>query len=234
MVRRGSDSFEENSRTYGHTNRNLFLQEDGERATVRFLVDLEDFVHGFFHRPFASGRAVVEPTVCTSWQLAEGLIEEPVPCGWCERKDRPRQTFFTWVYVRGIFHVKQSQGREPWTRVKVGNLVLFQQQVAARRLFVGGQQLFNVLKGLHQEYQTLTDRDYIYVRSGARGAQNVSYSFIPRHESLFQYEEAIPDLAEAVLGVPPAPYGGYSTIDDSYTPDSEEFEAPADEELPFL
>ncbi len=210
---RGTQGFRKTAQERRSSSSNfLFLSQDGEKAKLRFLTDMDDFVSGVFHRQMM-GKKLSDPTPCVEWMIREGFhAGDPTDtCKLCDAKVPSRNQFWAYAYVYYVLHpfqnprLEQDPDATKWVPMKVaaGAKPLFKQDVGKLRIVLYGEQVFDSLLALFEEYTTLLDRDYTLVRNGAKGDSNTSYTFIaaseapvaPEIKELLSAEEDLETLA---------------------------------------
>lgn len=229
----------------------LFLRENGERARIRFLTDVEEFYQGMFHRPYIDGK-MYDPVLCPEQDdnppAVEGMGEECDLCG--PDRSNPSYKYFAWVYVYHILHPNQNPRLEKdsnapkWKAVKVGKgagaATFYKQEVNKVKMLLFGQTIFDDLVVLSagddededSEATGLLTRDYSFVRNGARKDPKTTYTFVPARKETdisAAVKEAIDklgDLEESALAGTKAHYSDEDTsTSSSDKEEAEEIEA---------
>lgn len=179
----------------------VYLRDDGEKARLRFLSDMDGFFSGVFHRPWVKGR-LQSPVVCVEQDdnppTFEGMTEK---CDLCGPEENPRLQFFAPVFVYYILHPHQNPALEKdasapkWQAVKVKGETKFKQDVQKVKVLLGGKRIWDSLLALEEESEGdgLLGRDYTFVRNGARRSSDTTYAFVPGKDSKLtkEVEEAI-------------------------------------------
>jgi hypothetical protein len=173
---------------------------------------MDDFISGVFHRQMV-GKKLGDPVPCTEWMIREGFYQgDPNDtCKLCAANVPSRNQFWAYAYVYYVLHpfqnprLEQDPEATKWTPMKVaaGARPLFKQDVGKIKIVLYGEQVFDSLLALFEEYSTLLDRDYTLVRNGAKGDSNTSYTFIaaseapvtPEVKELLSAEEDLETLA---------------------------------------
>jgi len=119
----------------------------------------------------------------------ENLIGDP--CKWCASGNYPKNVYVFLTYVYHTIHKNQNPelGSDPnamkWEAVKQGGQVFYKEDVGGLRLLrlKWGKDFVNknLILGFANAYGTLTDRDYIYSRTGE--GIHTTYSFVPKDKA---------------------------------------------------
>lgn len=172
----------------------LFLRDDGEQATIRFLSDVDDAsgpggqaVVAKFHQERRQGGGLGDPVMCT----------EDDSCPLCTATGEPSRLFgLFWVYVYDILHAENREqsrfGGEPWEPVNAQGRTLYRERVEGTRVFQVGSRLLKQVMTILGHEGTLLTKDYTLSRSGRRGSTDTTYLLYPLKESAFTRE--VPSL----------------------------------------
>ena len=136
---------------------NLFLKEDGDEATVRFLT--EEPVNFYAHniKTTRGGKEFYEMVACS----------QDDNCEICEDGDKPSYKGAYLVYDRRTFEKKDKNGK----KVKVNGSI---------RIYIQGMRIIGQLDRLSSRYG-LTKYDYTITRNGS--GQSTTYMFDREPES---------------------------------------------------
>jgi hypothetical protein len=113
---------------------------------------------------------------------------------------------------------------ERWTVQKIGNRTFYRQDLNKVMLFRTGPgakgYIKNAIIQFAREYDTLCDRDYKWLRTGA-GRDDTKYSLIPKDPSditdaVKEASTSLPDLIDVVVGNITS-FGGNSTTTEDNT-----------------
>ena len=164
--------------------RYLYLK-DGDVALIRFIDDenmIQTKVHEYEEMTPEGKR--YRQTYCV--HDLDGS-----PCKWCAAGNIPKNLYVFVTYVYNILHKTQNPllstnpNAVSWTPVQQGKQFLYQEDVNAIRVLKlkFGQAAVNRTKvqNLINEYNTLTDRDYKFSRTGS--SLKTSYDLIPKDSS---------------------------------------------------
>ena len=216
---------------YGGSNwiKSLRLK-DGERAKIRFLTEGDEVVRALYHSVPIPEKTYRKEVFCRS-MLGED-------CELCVQQNKKNLKWHAWVYVYHILKTSIPEGDnidlDKIEIVKVGEKTYYKQSVNdVRVLRMGpgkGKYLTNKLMTLYQTYGSLMDRDYTWIRSGAK-MENTNYELLPEAPSDFEYTEAeIPYALEDVCETwPKAP--GNDEVKEEKDPDWDSELSKAQEEL---
>ncbi len=236
----------------------LFIRDDGERARIRFLTGLEDFLQGMFHKPYIDGKGY-DPVVCVETDDDPPTIEGMGDvCSLCElerktdTKHRPGYKYFAWVFVYTILHRNQNPYLEKdanaakWKPVQLGKgeaaITFYKQEVNKVKLLLFGQPMFDQLLALNvgeedaDEDINILARDFSLVRNGARKDTKTTYTFVPANketklsDAVTEAINKLTPLDEAAMAGTVAHYAKASVTADSDEDEAEDIET-ADEEV---
>lgn len=235
----------------------LFIRDDGERARIRFLTDIEDFLQGMFHRPYIDGK-MYDPVVCVETDDDPPTIEGMGDvCSLCElerktdKQHRPGYKYFAWVFVYSILHRNQNPRLEKdssapkWKPVNVGKgeaaVTFYKQEVNKVKLLLFGQPMFDQLLALNageedeDEDFNLLARDFSLVRNGARKDNKTTYTFVAAtkesklSDKVTEAIDKLTPLEDAALAGTVAHYSKASATEDAGEEEADEIES-GDEE----
>ncbi len=196
---RGLTALQESSPEGGGSDyiRNIKLLDDREFTTLRFLTDAENLYYESFHRNMVDG-AFKGFKVC--------LKSTGQPCPMCAMKDnRPSTQFLAWVYEYDHFFQAPTENAEEVTLGKSKSRKAYKRTVNEIRLMRYSNAHRGGLVGAVEEYDTLTDRTFKWVRDGKRGSTRPTYDLRSLKEGAIPDElkllaETLPDLEEVAFG----------------------------------
>jgi hypothetical protein len=165
---------------------------DGESALIRFIGDdemLQTKVHEY------------EEITPTGKRYRKSYCMENLtgaPCKWCASGNYAKNLYVFLAYTYHVIHKSQNPelNEDPnatkWTAVKQGSQVLYKEDVGEVRVLriKWGKDYVNknMILNFANTYGTLTDRDYVYSRTGA--TIHTSYSLVPKDKSEISDEVA--------------------------------------------
>ena len=211
------------------------LSDDGDIAKFRIVSSHDPgltketgipsyLISAVFHRheDFSkNGKRFFTSTICGKEEDDYGnLVGE---CNLCDI-DIPRSLqFMIWVYVYAIYHRKQNNDPEnPWEEGKLGAMLVYKEPVEKFMIWQDGYYSSQALEGRIEQYGSLTDRDYMRIRRGARGSQQVRYELErldpePIADNIVVQARDLPDLMEVAVGNVRT-MGGNADDNSSYAP----------------
>jgi len=181
---------------------------DGEVALLRFVTDKDDIIQAEMHsvkRMTPRGERFSK-TYCKS--------QDNMACEYCAQGISTGPMLFAWVYVYEIMHRQQNQrlttdpNAAKWERIEVRDIPYFKEEVEGLMVFKTGpgkdQKYRNMLVNLSEEYGTLSDRDYKWVRTGST-KETTDYSLVPRDpkktkKEVIEASKDLPDLGDVISG----------------------------------
>ncbi|MDM7940079.1 MAG: hypothetical protein QUS07_07045 [Methanothrix sp.] len=177
----------------------LYLR-DGESAHIRFLTKIGEGVQADCHRMRSdTGRRWI-------WKLCPG---ESL-CIYCQKGNRPTISMFFLVFVYSINHTPYSANRNPmskqWTALQENGQTFYKETVCRPmilRVGIGKNAVMRKrLVDMSQKFDDLTDRDYIFRRTGSE-LVDTEYTFEPRNPSpmppeLTALKDALPCMTDIV------------------------------------
>ena len=209
---------ESERRTSGKFIPYLLLSDDKDMARFRIVSSDEPegmkdtginshLVFAMFHRheqATRTGKTYFGFSVCGKSEDANGLLSGE--CRLCD-VDNPRQEFFlVWVYVYGIYHREPSKNdKDNWTRGKIGQVTVYEEEINEFKVWRGGFAPIQSLESKLERNGNITDRDYEWIRHGARGDQQTRYELescdpaaIPDY--IIKEAQDLPDLYKIATG----------------------------------
>lgn len=218
----------------------VLLPDNQDFAEIRFITEYDQMFWDYAHRYQMSvgnaGKKIWRVDAC------KRNLDPPQECAHCaaaaskgEDADR-RRYFWYWVHVFAIYYSQPGDGRE---QVQLGTLTKF--RYTFNRPFVLERPATNhaVIETMINTYGGLLDRNFKWVRQGARGDQKTTYNIVPLDPSdrpEFDYLDKLPAVEEVA-------YGSARKIDLGEEPEtvkvssgegtkSEEAKTPAPSEVP--
>ena len=196
---RGLTALQESSPEGGGSDyvRNIKLLDDREFTTLRFLTDAEGLYYESFHRNMVDGQ-FKGFKVC--------LKSKGQPCSMCALKDnRPSTQFLAWVYEYDHFFTSPTENAEEVTLGRSKSRKAYKREVNEVRLMRYSNAHRGGLVGAVEEYDTLMDRTFKWVRDGKRGSTRPTYDLRslkeePLSDELKVLAETLPDLEEVAFG----------------------------------
>ena len=196
----------------------LRLPDDGDIAKFRIVSSHEPakmvdtginscLISAVFHRHqqlSKNGREFYTNTLCDREEDEGGNLVGA--CELCDSKIPRSLQFMVWVYVYDYLHKQQNsdQGTK-WPQVKLGELIMYREEMNRFVIWQDGFYSSQALEGRLQRYGSITDRDYMRVRRGARRSQQVRYELDGLEVSSIRPDivveaQDLPDLYEVALG----------------------------------
>ena len=233
----------------------LRLSDDGDIAKFRIVSSHDPdltketgipsyLISAVFHRheDFSkNGKRFFTSTICGKEEDDYGnLVGE---CNLCD-VDIPRSLqFMIWVYVYAIYHKHPSPDpKVKWDEGKLGAMLVYKEPVEKFMVWQDGYYSSRALEGRIEQYGSLTDRDYMRIRRGARGNQQVQYELErlepePIPDNIVEQAKDLPDLMEVAVGNIRTMGGGSANTGGSYAPVSQQNNvsrsAPSYNEVPM-
>jgi hypothetical protein len=190
-------------------NRVRWLQiKEGEVALLRFLTDKEDIIQAEMHsakKITPKGEYYIK-VYCK--------MQDNQPCEHCAGGLSKGPMYFLWAYVYEIFHKAQNPklaqypDADKWERVTVKDVPYYKETVNGPMIFRTGpgkdQKYKNMLVNFSDEYGTLCDRDYKWLRTGG-SKETTDYSLISKDpkkitKEVVEVRDSIPELGDVVSG----------------------------------
>jgi hypothetical protein len=148
------------------------------------------------------------------WIKVYCKLQDGQPCEHCANGVSSSPLFFLWAYVYEIMHRQQNPklasnpDAEKWERLVVKDMSYFKEVVNGPMVFRTGpgkdQKYRNMLINFADEYGTLCDRDYKWIRTGAT-KDTTDYSLLPKDPKKITKEVAtvkkdLLDLGDVISG----------------------------------
>lgn len=143
------------------------VQDDGEMCRIRFLTDGDAFVSDYFHR-------VMQGKQFKGWSLCQGSLGKD--CEPCEDGDNAQLQFLAHVFEYEHYFVEAGQNRK---KTRVGNRTYYVEEVNEARLMRYAAAHLASIRLRWERNGTLLDRDFEWIRSGAKGDTRPSYTLEP-------------------------------------------------------
>lgn len=159
---RGIDNVPE--RGTGSKTNYIKLLEDGESCRIRFITEGDQIVSDYFHRVM-KGKQFKGFTICK-----QSLDED---CEDCDDGDQAQLQFLAWVWEYDHFHTEDGQNR---TKIKIGSRTFYKEEVNEVKLMRYAAAHLGSIKSKWERNQTITDRDFEWIRSGPKGDNRPSYT----------------------------------------------------------
>lgn len=198
----------------------LSLRDDGDTALIRFVTEYEAeaaqnvgtphvIVNGDFHNvemKSKNNKTFYKDILC-DMEYDFDTDQFVGDCQYCADDNRRKSRFLTWAYVKCYYHNYQNpDATNPWPQVKLGSRrTVFKEAVEKFMVFSDGFYMWQKLEGKIDMYGTLTDRDYLVIRHGARRSGKVTKDLEGLKESeldadLITQAQDLPDLEKIALG----------------------------------
>lgn len=181
---------------------------EGDVALLRFITDKEDIIEAEMHsakRMTPKGERFSK-VYCKS--------QDNQPCELCAQGVSSSPMYFLWAYVYEIMHRQQNPrlaqfpDAQKWERVVVKDVPFYKETVNGPMIFKTGpgkdKKYKNMLVNFSDEYSTLCDRDYKWLRTGST-KETTDYSLMPKDAKKAIKEVAaaakdLPDLGDVISG----------------------------------
>ena len=196
----------------------LMLFNDKDIAKIRIVSSsdaegIEDtgidskLVSAPFHRvqqTSRTGKQFFGFVLCELEEDDDGFISGE--CKWCDSGNSVQDYFLVWVYVYAIYHREPSPDPEvKWMRGKIGQITVYEEEVNAFKVWRGGWGAIQSLESKLERYGNITDRDYEWIRNGAKGDQQTRYELetgdpSPIPDYIIKEAASLPDLEKIAIG----------------------------------